>query len=221
MLLSDPLALAALALLHVLVLVYWLGGDLGAFVASHILSDEAAHPQARLAAAKVVAEVDMAPRTALILALPTGLTLLGAKGLGAVPVWGLGLIWIGGAFWLALVWWLHRRHPGPRSAFHQLDLALRWLLFGALVAIASGMVLDWPLFVRLKCAALAATVLCGLLIRARLAPFGPALAGLAKGLPTEEDNAAIRKALGAARPLVILIWILLGLAALLGLWRPL
>lgn len=66
---------APFGLLHVLVFVYWLGGDLGAFYSSRFLTRPGVTPEKRLLAAKIVGDVDMAPRSALILTFPTGLAL--------------------------------------------------------------------------------------------------------------------------------------------------
>ena len=71
---------ALFALIHVLVFVYWLGGDLGAFYTSRFLTAPDVSADRRLMAAKIVGDVDMAPRTALILALPSGLLLAPSKG---------------------------------------------------------------------------------------------------------------------------------------------
>jgi hypothetical protein len=220
MIVSDPLALAALTLLHILVLVYWLGGDLGAFVASHIVSDAKAHPMARLSAARVLADVDMAPRSALVLAFPTGVALLAAKGLALLPDWGLAAAGLFGALWLWLVWALHWRPTAATRALRLMDLGVRWALLAALCLIAAGFGPDWPLYVRLKCLLLAGAILCGLIIRATLAPFAAAMAGLAAGAPSAEDDRAIGRALGAARRLVMAIWALVAAAALVGLWKP-
>ncbi|MEM9841570.1 MAG: hypothetical protein AAF767_02935, partial [Pseudomonadota bacterium] len=91
---------ALFALIHILVFVYWLGGDLGAFYTSRFLTQPDVSADRRLMAAKIVGDVDMAPRTALILALPTGLVLAQSKG------W-LDLGWpIVGAILVASLFWL-------------------------------------------------------------------------------------------------------------------
>jgi succinate-semialdehyde dehydrogenase / glutarate-semialdehyde dehydrogenase len=66
------LDVALFGLLHILVFVYWLGGDLGAFYASWYVSMPKVSADRRLLASRIVGDVDMAPRTALILALSTG-----------------------------------------------------------------------------------------------------------------------------------------------------
>ena len=48
------MVLAVITLLHVLVFVYWLGGDLGAFYASTILTDKKQPVPVRATAAKVM-----------------------------------------------------------------------------------------------------------------------------------------------------------------------
>jgi hypothetical protein len=223
---TMDLGLALLTLLHVLVFVYWLGGDLGAFYASHVLTDTTRPPAARAAAAHVLMQVDMAPRTALILAAPTGFTLAVAQGWWPAPPWGIAAAWIGSLAWLALAWVLHLKHLQPGSLWRRIDLFIRWavLIKLALIALAPQFfpwTADIPLFLRLKLAALAGAIACGLWIRRCLAPFGPAYVALASGAPTAEHNAIIASTLQRARPFVVLIWTLLIAAAFLGLARPL
>jgi hypothetical protein len=210
---------AALTLLHILIFVYWLGGDLGAFVASGILSDARQSPAARGAAGRVLADVDMAPRTALILALPTGLALAAAKGwLALAPGIVLAIVALG-LGWLALAWGIHLKHAASASAMRRIDLALRWIAAAGLLCLPWA--LGWPLFLALKAGALAGCILLGLAIRAALGPFGPAFgAMMAKGA-TPETDAAITAALDRARPMVMGIWALLLCAAFLGVATPL
>lgn len=209
------------ALLHVLVFVYWLGGDLGAFYTSRFLTEPGVSPERRLLAAKIVGDVDMAPRTALILALPTGLVLALSKSWIDGPLWwgwlalGIGLVW------LTIAWKLHFAH-GSNSLINRVDLAIRWVLalalLGAGVASLQG-ALILPVFISLKLILLAAAILMGLYIRITLKPLGPALAGLS-GTNAAGAEASLAHTLNRARPLVIAIWVFLLSAALLGLWTP-
>lgn len=215
--------LAALTLLHLFVFVYWLGGDLGAFYASSILSDPDAAPAARLAAAKVVANVDMAPRTALILAFPTGATLAVAKGWWTLSPALHGAIWIGGLLWLALAWRLHLGHAPPGSGLRTLDLGIRWLALAALAGAGGAALagaLELPLFLAVKLLILAAAIGAGLAVRGALKRFGPAIGRLAAGDADPDTNAAIAGSLARVRPAVLLIWLLLVAAAFLGIWTP-
>ncbi|MDX2236825.1 MAG: hypothetical protein NW203_04595 [Hyphomonadaceae bacterium] len=206
--------LAALSFLHVLVFVYWLGGDLGAFAASFALTNDKAAPAARLAAAKLLGDLDMAPRTALILAAPTGLALAEAKGWLALGAPLIAAVWAGSLVWLALAWRIHLKH-GAAPWSRRVDLAIRVAALVALAAAAAMAPIEGVL--RIKLALLAGAIACGLFIRYALRSFGPALAPLAAGAPTPQSDAAIADALRIARPGVIAIWALISAAAWLGL----
>jgi hypothetical protein len=210
-----------LTLLHVLVFVYWLGADLGAFYAATIVTDPAQPVPARAAAAKVLTGVDMAPRTALIMAFPTGLALAGAKGWIAIGTTTMAAVWVASAIWLAIVWTLHFRSRADR--LRRVDLAVRWSAgIGLIAAVAAAII--WqaaiPLFILSKWLILASAIFCGLGIRAALAPFFPAFAGMLREGANDDRNAAIADAIGRARPIVLLLWFLLLGAAGLGIAKP-
>ena len=212
---------ALLLLLHVLILVYWLGGDLGAFVASFLIANPANDRAARLGAAGLLGDIDMAPRTALILAFPTGFTLAAARGWVAVDLVWIAVSWAASLIWLFVAWRIHLGHAAPASSLRQIDLGLRWVVAAGLgaggVAGLAG-VIGWPLFVNLKLLILAGCVLTGLLVRRLTADLGPALGALAAG--QADADTRIARSLAATRPAVLFIWLLLLAAALLGLWKP-
>jgi hypothetical protein len=217
MILSDPVLGALAALAHVLVLVYWLGGDLGAFYASLLVSRASETPSARAAAGRILNAVDMAPRTAMILALPTGASLAAGKGWILLPDWGETFIWLGAVAWTALIWRLHAAAASP--TLRALDLGLRIAFLAGLFSLGA-FASDWPLFIRLKCVLLGLCVAFGLGVRGVLAPFGAAFAEIIQGHSTPDVEAALRRSLGRARLFVVGIWIALLSAAYLGLWTP-
>jgi hypothetical protein len=209
---------ALLTLLHILVFVYWLGGDLGVFYSSTILTDPKTSPQGRIVAAKVLAQVDMAPRTAMILTLPTGLTLADATPWLNLTDLQVVAIWVFALVWLALAWNIHLKHLPPSSLSRKADLLVRWGLILALLAWAALGAL--PLFLALKLGVLAATIALGLLIRRALGPFGTAFGAMVAHGPTPETDQIIAKCLNQSRPAVVAIWVLLLVAALIGLAQP-
>jgi hypothetical protein len=210
--------LAFATLFHILIFVYWLGGDLGVFYSSTILTDTKTSPQGRIVAAKVLAQVDMAPRTAMILTLPTGLTLAKIAGYLSLSVPTLCIIWALGLAWLTLAWTIHLKHLPPSALWRKADLGVRLILIVGLLAIAlSGLV---PLFLGLKMAILATTIVLGLLIRRALAPFGAAFGAMIATGPTPQTDHIIAKSLNQSRPAVVCIWILLLIAALIGITKP-
>jgi ribose/xylose/arabinose/galactoside ABC-type transport system permease subunit len=210
--------LAIATLLHILIFVYWLGGDLGVFYSSTILTDTNASPKGRIAAARILAQVDMAPRTAMILTLPTGLTLASLSGYVNLSVVSIAAVWLLAMAWLTLAWIIHLKHLPPGSFWRQTDLGVRVILTLGLVGVAvSGLV---PLFVSLKLVIFATTIVMGLLIRRALAPFGPAFGDMIADGPSTETDKIIAKSLNQSRPAVLCIWVLLLTAALLGIAKP-
>lgn len=210
-------------LLHILVFAYWLGGDLGAFYTSRFLIRPGISADRRLLAAKIVGDVDMAPRSALVLTLPTGLALASSKGWIDVGEPALVFAGIAGAAWLALVWYLHLSHGAAPALLRRIDLAIRWITVAGLAAWACAGLAGspgLPVFLAIKLLLLAGCILLGLLVRRVLSPLGPAIAGLAGADPKGAET-SLAATLNAARPLVACIWALLILAALTGLWTPL
>lgn len=209
-------------LLHVLVLVYWLGGDLGAFYTSRFLTDPGISPDRRLMAAGIVGNVDMAPRTALILALPTGYMLAVATGWLDVPIWTAWGIVLASLVWLGIAWRLHLSHGRAPVWLKIIDLGLRWVLLAALAACGVAALfgaIDMPAFIALKCLCLAAAIGMGLLIRRVLSPLGSALASL-RSLEPAIAEARLAQTLRRARPMVLGIWVLILAAAFFGLLKP-
>lgn len=216
-----PIDNALFGFLHLLVFVYWLGGDLGAFYASHALTAAAVSADRRLFAAKIVGDVDMAPRSALILALPTGFLLADAKVWINAPLAASIAITVLSLAWLFIVWRLHLSH-GANAVLKRIDSVFRFSLLAGLVATGlAGLAgaLTLPFFLSIKLLLLAGAVAMGLAIRQALTPLGPALAGLKGDEPAraEQDLAAILK---RARPMVVAIWLLISSAAILGLAKP-
>ncbi|KPP80397.1 MAG: hypothetical protein HLUCCA04_13310 [Oceanicaulis sp. HLUCCA04] len=211
-----------LTLLHILILVYWLGADLGAFLSASVLADAARPASARMAAAGILLNVDMAPRMALIFALPTGLALANAKGWLAVePLWVV-IAFLGALVWAAIALRIHLAH-GRAPIVTQADRIWRVTFALALLAVAvAGAfgVIELALFISLKLAILGAAVGLGLAIRVVLKPFEAAIGSLARGHADDVTNAVISQSISRVRVLVVMLWALLLGAAFLGIALP-
>lgn len=217
------LGLSFLTLLHLLIPIYWLGGDLGAFYGSRFMVDPARSVPERLMALKILNNIDMAPRTTLILAFPTGFGLAVAKGWIDVPAvaafaaWGLGLAW------LALAWAVHLKHGPAGAGYKRIDMAVRYVvlagLIGSGVAGLTGVV-TLPLFISLKLLALAVCISIGLLVRRQLVPLFPAIIALREDGPTPEGDRTIAGVIAITQPTVMMLWIVVLIACLLGIATP-
>lgn len=218
-------------LLHILLLTYWLGADLGVFYSSRFVTNPAVRPEARAVAAKVMHAVDMAPRVCLVLILPSGVTLMALDDLGRdiFAGWPLVLVWLAAFAWLALVVLDYLRQPQRYADLvHRLDFAVRIVLAAGLLGTALYTIVaaepfgvsSNPKWLAGKVAAYALCILGGLMIRVKLKPFGPAFAQLMGSGSTPEVEADIRGSVRGCLPFVYLIWIMVVVAAFLGVVKP-
>jgi hypothetical protein len=230
---------AAFLLLHILLLVTWLGVDLGMFTASFFLRNPRYPIRERLMLGKLAGILDMGPRASLLLMYPSGAWLAWAGGWGfqkAVgplgPIAQLALITIVFAVWEALVWVQfagHRRLLAGRQSqawerylggFRRFDLRARFALAaflvadGALGAAGRGFI-DKP-WIGWKVLLFGVVVLLGVGIR-WAADAWPALIRdiVVKG-STPEREASLNRAMRRAYPFVLALYGLLLAISLLG-----
>jgi uncharacterized membrane protein len=219
-------AYAALVTVHVLLLVFWLGTDMGVFLGSFRLRDPRLSVEARLAIARLTSLLDMGPRTGVILSIPTGLTLAYSGGWAHQELLGpgvLAVVWIVSVVWLVLVWryfLIQRRAAGgtlPASdatflrLWKRIDVWWRVVLATAIGAATVGALLgrgllgtawlDW------KVALFGVVLVCGVGIRVAADDLPLAMGELARSGSTPEREGRIARALGRAYPWVIAIYL--------------
>lgn len=216
-------AIALLTLLHLLIPIYWLGGDLGAFYSSRFMVDPSRSVTERMMALKILNNIDMAPRTTLILAFPTGFALAWAKGWIEVPGVAPIVVWVLALGWLALAWAVHLRHGPAGAQLKRIDIAVRYVVLAALVASGvAGLTgaLAMPLFIALKLLLLAVCITIGLIVRRQLVPLFPAIAALREHGATPETDRAIAGVIAITQPTVMVLWVMVLIASFLGIATP-
>lgn len=207
---------------HLLCLVYWLGGDLGVFYSSFSVIDENKSPEVRVNAAKIMFALDQGPRICMPLILATGVHLAGMMGRLDVPGSVIFATWVVCIGWLAMVLILHfGGHGRDLSLLTRFDFIFRIVVIVLLLATGigsiTGLYASMAPYIGWKVSIFALTVLCGLIIRIYLKPFGPAFARLARGDVDESVNRDIRQSLSRCRPFVMAIWIGLLFSSAFGL----
>jgi uncharacterized membrane protein len=214
---------AALILLHILLLVYWLGADLGVFYSSGFLTNPALSVETRRTVMKILHFIDLFPRMALVMMLPVGASLALIGGYAALPdgwiIPALALVWVAAIAWLMLVIKIYgRTSPG----LTRLDYVIRYGVIAGLLALAAGWFLGvGPIgpgqgWLALKLVIFAAIITCGLGIRVVFKPFAAAFGKLVTEGSSPAVEAAMKQAQTRVRPIVLLLWVGLLVEAFLG-----
>ena len=114
--------------------VIWLGMDVGVYYCGKYTTRRELSYRERRRFLELLLLLDMGPRTALVMMVPLGLQLSQNLGLLALPATLLGLIWVVGLMWLALVWLQYLR-PGSalQPLFAQVDYGIRYLVIAAFI----------------------------------------------------------------------------------------
>ncbi|MEU7143269.1 hypothetical protein ABZ942_27760 [Nocardia sp. NPDC046473] len=221
-------------MLHLVLFVCWLGGDLGVFYSSRFVINPGLTPPARAAALAIMSGLDLGPKICLVLFLPSGLTLMAlephgasAFGIELFPWWFVVLVWIFAAVWLTLTVLAHRTH-GQLTAVRRADLGIRFAVITAMAGAGGYTVLAHdpfgvttnPRWLGAKILLYTLAVASGLGIRMTLRPFGTAFRMLMTDGSSEPVERTLRRSVDGCLPYVWLIWGSVLAAAALGVLKP-
>ena len=202
--------------LHVLSLVYWLGGDLGTFLSSRYIVRDDLGVEARQTAFNILQQCDLGPKLAMPLTLGSGFHLTATYWPNLFFGLAIPLVWLVVFFWLSLVFWQHHSGGNPRIATADLWLRNVVLILGGFFAFSSWK-MGLPNWVALKIAVFLSLVGLGIAVRYALKPFALAYVQMVTTGATSETNMAMRHHLGVCRRYVWVIWLGLFVNAALGL----
>ncbi len=224
-----------LLILHILLLVAWLGIDVGVFYGSFVMRRPGLTPEARAQVRKMMTSLDLAPRLSLILMIPVALGLARVSGFGfgtadptliAALLWAvtiLALVWVA-----ASVWAFRRRQEEPTDerldSFNRSDISLRILASVAFVVMGvtslSVQVPFAPTWLALKALLFGVVIAAGLWIRVAAARYRPALTELLELGETPERLAAVNSSIPGVYPAVLFVWGALVVMVILAVARP-
>ena len=204
--------------IHVLALVYWLGGDLGTYLSSrHILRQDIG-VEARQTAFKILMECDMGPRLAMPIILGSGCHLTALLWPNLVPAETKLIGWAVVAIWVGLVAVIHSPAGHHMPSLTQWDLRLRFaVVFALLASSIYGFVEGLPGWVALKITVFATLVACGIAVRFALKPFSLAYVQMINEGASEATDSAMITHMAKVRRYVWAIWLGLFVNAALGL----
>ena len=211
-----------LKLAHILLFVYWLGGDLGTFYASRFVAKSGLSAQQRSTALTIMMGVDQGPRVCMALILGPGIQMAYNVGLIVLPLWAMVATWLVCALWLGMVLAIHFGHGKPFVAtLGRIDFNFRLViialcLYFAIQAIYFDKSIILVDFLAWKLVVFAALVACGLGIRVMLKPFVPAFVQMMQQGPNPQIDGELQACLARVRPFVYLIWVGLIINTALG-----
>jgi len=122
--------ISVLAFFHIILFVFWLGGDLGvAILGDHFRKRESYSLQERMTILKLLVITDMGPRIAWCLMIASTISLVKAGGYWDIPAWGVVLAWVVSLFWLWITIAIHKAAQTPKAVpLKKLDMTLKWAL---------------------------------------------------------------------------------------------
>jgi hypothetical protein len=214
---------------HILLFVYWLGADLGVFLASRYVARADLPTPERLRFLELLLKADMGPRSALILMVPIGFTLAIPLGLTPFAAGLMPAIWVFAVLWLALTWRLFLIGRDPRAqTLAKLDhwirvtVAALFVSLGLLSLVQGGPVgAGW---LSLKMLLFAIVVIIGLLLRRIIRDWAQGFTVLnnveTSTTARDDANTLIFSAYRRATRLAHSLWLLVAVIALLGVSKP-
>jgi hypothetical protein len=209
---------------HVLLFVFWLGTDVGVFLAAKISEKSDLSVETRSTVLGLGMVLDRLPRSALTLILPTGLQLavntgqLTVAGSVVMAVWAISLVW------LVILWvgFLKPQTPTEQRVmiFNLLMNALLALVVTgyAIMLLTGGEVATW---LAAKILMVGLIFIAGVTLDTLFKPAVEAFVEIVTQGATPERDEKYARAISPVYVVVLAIYALVLVAAYLGLAKPL
>lgn len=206
--------------IHVLAWVFWLGTDIGVFLAAKMSENGTYTPETRLTVLKLGMFLDIAPRIAVPIVFMTGVMLSNNLGFDLIPPLAgsiFGLIWL-----IAVV--IGIATEGGQTPLGKVAMRLQ-LLFNSIVALGMGAVaiagllgsVGMPSWLALKWLAFAVVAVAAIILERTFAPAIMLYGKLGAEGASESLNADLTKALKPVYVAVLVIYAATLVAGITGL----
>ncbi len=216
--------LAVLRWLHILAMVYWLGGEWGVFQTSTHVINRRLSMEERRRHMETAYRIDILARTGIIMLLPLGLhmgNIWGVQPLGGIWLW---LMWALFAGWLTLCWaaFLHRETDrGIRLTIW--DERIRYVVIPTLLITAVSSLLGYGPFeagtgqkwFAWKVLIYGLMLIIGLQLRYIMREWTELFRVLAAG-PDPEAESTLEKSLRFGKRLAYVYWVGIATVAFFG-----
>jgi hypothetical protein len=223
-----------LLILHILLVVSWLGVDAGVFIGSHMIRNRAYEPGARFLVSRLMAYLDLGPRLSVPLTFAVGLNLAVLGGWATLPMWLVVMTWAAMLAWCAAIVYafvLQRRAESGQNVsewlrgYRRVDLSARWawiaLIALALAADINGAQVFKGLWLSGKVALFMVVILLGQVLRLMRGTSSMALmAQIHHEGSTPQREAALYTRLERTYPLILGTYLCVVAAVFLGVLKP-
>ena len=205
--------------LHILLLVFWVGTDVGVFIAAKWSEKTTLSMETRQTVLQLGMVLDRLPRSALTLIIPSGCQLAVTSGWLNISSTVLGVLWLSAGIWLAILW---RGFLSTDPTVQERSAKINWALnlVMALVVSGGGIHLftqgQTPDWLALKILAVGAIFCAGVLLDLLFKPAVDLFLSLAETPDDAALNAAYSRALSPVYIAVLAIYAFALIAAGLG-----
>lgn len=224
-----------LLVVHLLLLVAWLGIDVGVFYSSFVMRRRGLSTATRRQIRHVMVTLDLAPRVSLILMAPVGLGLAYVTRFGFFSynstliesiLWAFAAVAVAWALATVVAFFKRREDPGSPNlrAFDRFDWGARVVVAAGFLGLGSwSLAGDGPLaadWLSWKATLFGGIVLAGLWIRVAARRYRPALESLLEHGESPERLAAVNRTIRGVYPAVLTVWSGLIVMVVLSVVRP-
>ena len=209
--------------IHILLLVFWLGTDLGVLILARKFRDASLSTDTRVMLLQMAMVIDTLPRICFIVMLPVGFHLAAQLGLMEVPfAMHLGL-WVLAALLLTVNVLAAKNMGTPKGQlFQRINWTALTIMGLALIGHGVGMLMgDAPNWLALKIMIYGAVYLFAIGIDWAFVPLGPAVAKLMESGSEPALESTISSSISRSLMFVHLVYVAVLAAAFLGVSKAL
>jgi hypothetical protein len=210
--------------LHILAMVYWLGGEWGVFQTSYKVCNPKLPFDERMRHMQTAYRIDILARTGIIMLLPLGLQMGHNLGTYDAPDSFLWAVWAAAAAWLGLCWAAFATHGSDLGLrLTKIDEAVRFVLIPVLLLLSVTSLMGHGPFVAMWYAAkvglYALMLVIGLALRFIMRNWTTIFRDLAKG-PNLALETRLGREVALGRGMAYVYWIGIASIAFLGATKP-
>ena len=220
--------LAILRWLHIVAMVYWLGGEWGVFQTSYKVINQSLPLEERMRHMETAYRIDILARTGIISLLPLGLHmgyLWGVQPLGGAWLFLMWIVWI---IWMVITWGAFLKRGTPLfKPLSDIEDWTRYLLIPTLIIVSLTSLAgigpfeagEGQRWFATKTLIYGSALIIGLILRMIMHEWQKMFPILAHG-PNLEIETKLNKSINLGRSVAYLYWVMILTTAFIGAVKP-